>query len=264
MREENLYPGSDRVASRRRFILNPKSTFEKLREISDDDLVRLLGHRNPGERYSSIHPPVDEMKLPEDPIRDLVEPSEGAKAGDRMRYLLFTDSVYHSPMNPVFRGRMYHMRYRGIDTLVYSGRELLEARERDLEKYARELMETEIFDPAKTGIRGITVHGSSLRLDEDGMMFDARRRAFYDRTSKEVIYTKNQMAIPMDRPVSLGQPASEEKLKELSIAYGLRTVPYRNADELWEITGRLFERSVKGGFDPELADQGEKEERKEK
>ncbi|MDY6931534.1 MAG: coenzyme-B sulfoethylthiotransferase subunit gamma, partial [Halobacteriota archaeon] len=46
-----IYPGSDKVAERRRFILDPKSRFQKLREISDEDIVLLLGHRSPGEKY---------------------------------------------------------------------------------------------------------------------------------------------------------------------------------------------------------------------
>ncbi|MDY6966652.1 MAG: coenzyme-B sulfoethylthiotransferase subunit gamma, partial [Halobacteriota archaeon] len=170
-----IYPGTDKVAERRRFILDPKSKFQKFREISDEDIVLLLGHRSPGERYKSVHPPLDEMNLPEDPIKDLIEPSQGAKEGDRFGYLQITDSMYFSPLVPWFRGRMYHSRYRGIDTIVYAGRELLEARERELEKYAKEIIETELFDPARTAIRGITVHGSSLRLDENGLMFDGRQ-----------------------------------------------------------------------------------------
>jgi len=254
----NLYPGDDRVAERRRFILDPKSKFEKLREIPDEDLVRLLGHRAPGEKYSSLHPSLDELKLPEDPIRELVPPTDGARHGDRIRYIQFTDSVYHSPLTPIFRGRMYHVRYRGIDTITYSGRELMEARERDLEKYSKELLETELFDPARTAIRGITVHGSALRLDENGLMFDARRRYYFDKERGEVVYTKDQMAVPMDTPVSVGKPLPEDVLLKKSIVYGLDTIPYREAKELWEVTGRIFEMHVKGGLDPKLVEKKEK------
>ncbi|MHC1584956.1 MAG: coenzyme-B sulfoethylthiotransferase subunit gamma [Candidatus Syntropharchaeia archaeon] len=251
MEYKNLHPGSDRVAERRRFLLNPNSNFQKLREISDEDLVKLLGHRVFGEKYTSLHPNLDELVLPEDPIRNLIEPTDGAREGDRIRFLQFTDSVYYSPMTPIFRARMYHSRYRGIDTITYSGRELLEARERDLEKYARELMETELFDPARTAIRGITVHGSALRLDENGMMFDARRRYMYDKERGTVVYIKDQMARPLDKPVDIGPPIPEETLKEKSIVYGLETVDYEKADELWELVGHLLEQNVKGGFNPE-------------
>jgi len=249
--ESNRYPGEDQVAMRRKELFSPESEFKHLREISDDDLVLLLGHRNPGEEYGSIHPPLDEIELPFDPISELIEPSDGARAGDKIRYLQITDSVYFSPLFPAFRGRLYHVRYPGIDTIVYAGRQLIEARERDLERFAKEILETELFDPARTAIRGITVHGSALRLDEDGMMFDARRRTRYNRGTGEVEYTKNQMAIPLDRPVRLGKPMADEELLRVSARYGGGSVPYRDAKELWELTGRILKQHVEGGFDPE-------------
>jgi len=246
-----IYPGTDKVAERRRFILNPKSEFKKLREISDEDIVMLLGHRTPGEKYKSVHPPLDELKLPEDPIKDLIEPSPGAREGDRFAFLQFTDSMYFSPLVPWFRGRMYHSRYRGIDTLVYAGREMLEARERDLEEYAKELIQTEIFDPARTAIRGITVHGSSLRLDENGLMFDGRRRYIYDKEKNEVVYIKNQRVMPLDKPISVGPALSEKSLIEKSVIYRPESVSYRNVKEIWEVVGNVMEQNVLGGFSPE-------------
>ncbi len=247
----NLYPGSDRVAERRRFILNPKSAFRKMRGLSDDDLVLLLGHRAPGSKYESVHPSLDELNFPEDPIKYLVEPTAGARAGDKFRYLQMTDSVYFSPLTPWFRARLYHSRYRGIDTLMYAGRELLEARERDLEKCAKEQLETELFDPARTSVRGITVHGHSLRLDENGMMFDARQRCMYDEKSGEVIYTKDQQVKLMDRPVSVGKPMDEGELKDRAIVYRPDTVSYRGA-EIWDVMDNLFDHIIIGSFDPDL------------
>jgi methyl-coenzyme M reductase gamma subunit len=246
-----IYPGRDRVAERRRFVLDPKSKFKKLREVSDEDIVLLLGHRTPGERYRSVHPSLDELEIPEDPIKDLVQPSDGAREGDRFEFLQMTDSVYFSPLVPWFRGRMYHSRYRGIDTLVYSGRELLEARERELEDYAKELIETELFDPARTAIRGITVHGSSLRLDENGLMFDGRRRYVYDKEKNEVVYVKNQKAISLDKPISVGKPLSEKELIEKAIIYRPDSVSYRRAKELWEVLSNVMRQNVLGGFNPE-------------
>jgi len=133
----------------------------------------------------------------------------------------------------------------------------MEARERDLEKYAKELLETELFDPARTAVRGITVHGSALRLDEDGLMFDARRRYYFDKKRGEVVYTKDQMAVPMDMPVSVGKPLPEDVLLEKSIVYGLDTAHYKDAKELWEVAGRIFEMHVKGGLIPELVEKKE-------
>ena len=37
------------------------------------------------------------MDEPEDAIREMVEPIDGAKAGDRVRYIQFTDSMYFAP-----------------------------------------------------------------------------------------------------------------------------------------------------------------------
>lgn len=105
-----------------------------MREISDEDVVRILGHRAPGEEYPSVHPPLEELDEPEDPIKDIVEPTEGAKAGDRVRYVQFTDSVYFAPAQPYIRSRAYLWRYRGADAGTLSGRQIIEARERDVEK----------------------------------------------------------------------------------------------------------------------------------
>ncbi len=243
------YPGNDRVASRRSTILNPKTEFRKIREIPDEELVLLLGHREPGSGYRAIHPPLDDLKLQDDPILKMVPPTPGAQHGDAIEFLQFTDSVYHSPLVPVFRSRLYSVRYRGVDHVTYSGRQLMEARARDLEKHAKELLETELFDPARSALRGITVHGSSMRLDENGLMFDARRR--YVFKEGEVWYVKDQMAHPLDKPVSLGPPASEEMLIKNSIVYRKDTVKYREARELLDHLGMIFKRCLYGGFNPE-------------
>ena len=167
-----FYPGTSQVAQNRRNLCNPDYKLEKFREISDEDVVKILGHRAPGEEYPSVHPPLEEMDEPDDVIREMVEPVDGAKAGDRVRYIQFVDSMYFAPAQPYVRSRAYLCRYRGADAGTLSGRQIIEARERDLEKISKELLETEFFDPARTGIRGASVHGHSLRLDEDGVMFD--------------------------------------------------------------------------------------------
>ncbi|MDD1646565.1 MAG: coenzyme-B sulfoethylthiotransferase subunit gamma, partial [Methanomicrobiales archaeon] len=92
-----------------------------------------------------------------------------------------------------------------------SGRQIVECRERDLEKIAKELVGTEIFDPARTGIRGATVHGHSLRLAEDGMMFDMLARCILDKGT--VKYVKNQIGEPLDKAVNVGKPMDDKWLK---------------------------------------------------
>jgi len=107
------YPGTTKVAQNRRNLCNPDYDLEKLREISDEDVVKILGHRAPGEEYPSVHPPLEEMDEPEDAIREMVEPVDGAKAGDRVRYIQFADSMYFAPAQPFARSRAYLCRYRG-------------------------------------------------------------------------------------------------------------------------------------------------------
>ena len=102
-----FYPGTSQVAQNRRNFTNPEYELEVLREISDEDVVKLLGHRAPGEEYKSVHPPLDEMDEPDDIIRELVEPIDGAKAGDRVRYIQFVDSMYFAPAQPYLRARSY-------------------------------------------------------------------------------------------------------------------------------------------------------------
>ena len=174
--QKQIYPGMGKVSERRRKILNPEKRLIKLRDLPDDSIVLLLGHRLPGSLYKSVHPPLDELIEDYDPIKDIVKPTPGARAGDRIRFVQFTDSFWRPPFAPWLRARFYFMRFRGVDTVIYSGREIMELRERDLEAATKVLMETELFDPARTAIRGITVHGHALRLDENGLMFDARRR----------------------------------------------------------------------------------------
>ena len=45
------YPGTSQVSENRRHFADPEQKLEKLREISDEDVVKILGHRAPGEEY---------------------------------------------------------------------------------------------------------------------------------------------------------------------------------------------------------------------
>jgi len=154
-------PGSSIVAENRRKQMDPSKKLEKLRDISDEDVVLLMGHRAPGAAYPTAHPPLAEQQEPDCPVRKLVVPIDGAKAGDRVRFIQFADSMYNAPCHPYQRSYVEAYRYRGCDPGTLSGRQIIECRERDLEKIAKELVGTELFDPARTGIRGSTVHGHS-------------------------------------------------------------------------------------------------------
>lgn len=245
------YPGTSKVAENRRRFCDPNVELEKLREISDEDIVKILGHRAPGEEYPSVHPPLEEMDEPDDAIREMVEPLDGAKAGDRVRYIQFADSMYFAPAHPYLRSRAYLCRYRGADAGTLSGRQIIETRERDLEKVSKELLETEFFDPARTGFRGKTVHGHSLRLDEDGMMFDMLRRQVFNKSTGKVEGVKNQIGDELDEPVILGEPLDEATLKEKTTIYRKDGEAYRDDTDAVEVLHRIHVSRSKGGFCPE-------------
>jgi methyl-coenzyme M reductase gamma subunit len=247
-----FYPGSKSPAANRRKYLDPSYQFKKLRSMSDEDLVKLLDHRIPGEAYKSVHPPIEEMVEPSCPIRKMVDPTAGTKAGDRIRYIQLTDSVYFAPLSPVVRCWIYQSRYRGVDPGALSGRCPLEGRERDVEKIAKELLETEVFDPARVGVRGATVHGHALRLDENGLMFDMQRRYSYDKESGEVTYVKTQVGNPLDKPISVGKPSSEEDLKKVTVQYRVNGVSLRTDEELMGFVQRLHWLRTLAGANPEL------------
>ena len=191
------------------------------------------------------------MKEPDCPIRKMVEATPGAKAGDRVRYIQLTDSVYFSPFAPYTRTWAVNWRYRGMDTGVLSGRNPIEGRERDVEKVSKELLETEIFDPARTAVRGFTVHGHALRLDQNGLMFDAVRRYTFDKDKGVVTYIKDQVGVPLDRPVVIGKPLEEEELMKRTTQFRVDGVKMTDDKELMNFMYRLFELRVKSGFNPE-------------
>ena len=248
-----FWPGSSFVAENRRKYMNPEYKFEKLRDIPEEDVVRLLAHRAPGEEYKSIHPPLEEMEEPECAVREMVEPTEGAKAGDRIRYNQFTDSMFFAPITPRQRAVAYYCRWRGIDVGVLSGRTIIEARERDVEKIAKELLDSETYDTARTGLRGRTVHGHAVRLDERGMMFDALRRWAFDESTGEVKYVKDMIGGAMDKEVVLGKPLPEDELRK-------RTTMYRNAQggvwqeaddpESMDVCSEIHWKRTVAGFQP--------------
>ena len=47
--KRQFYPGESIPAKNRRRYMDPKQNLKKLRDIAMDDVVRIMGHRNPGE-----------------------------------------------------------------------------------------------------------------------------------------------------------------------------------------------------------------------
>jgi methyl-coenzyme M reductase gamma subunit len=229
--------------------MNPEYKLQKVRDITDEDIVLLMGHRAPGAAYPTAHPPLAEAGEPKCPVRKLVTPLEGAKAGDRVRYIQFADSMQFAPCHPYLRSYLESYRYRGVDPGTLSGRQIVECRERDLEKIAKELVATEIFDPARTGIRGATVHGHSLRLDEDGMMFDMLSRRILDKGT--VKYVKNMIAEPLDKAVNVGKPMDDKWLKAHTTIYNSNGgTGFREDKEYVEYVQTVHSLRTKYGFMP--------------
>ncbi len=158
-----------------------------------------------------------------------------------------------APITPYQRAQCAYTRYKGVDPGVYSGRTIIEARERDIEKITKELVDTELYDTARTGLRGRTVHGHSVRLDKNGMMFDALRRWARDERTGEVSYVKDMIGGAMDKEVQLGKPLTEDELRK-------RTTMYRNAQGgVWEeeddpesmdVCAEIHWKRTVGGFQP--------------
>ena len=241
-----FYPGATSVAVNRRKHMSGK--LEKLREISDEDLTAILGHRAPGSDYPSTHPPLAEIGEPADSARDLVEATPGAKAGDRVRYVQFSDSMYNAPATPYFRSYFAAINFRGVDPGTLSGRQIVEARERDMEKCAKVQMETEISDHALAGMRGCTVHGHSVRLQEDGVMFDMLDRRRLEGGT--IIMDKDQVGIPLDRKVNLGKPMSAEEAAKRTTIYRVDNVDFKADAEVVEWVHRIFDQRTIYGFQP--------------
>ena len=191
------------------------------------------------------------MDEPDDSVRELVAPIDGAKAGDRIRYIQFVDSMYFAPAQPFLRARSYLCRFRGIDTGTLSGRQVVEARERDLEKLSKTLLETEYFDTARTGIRGAGVHGHSLRLDENGLMFDMLRRQVFNKETGKVEMVKDQVGRELDEPVVLGEPLDEETLRAKTTIYRIDGEAYKDDVEAVEVCQRIHVSRSFGAFNPE-------------
>ena len=247
-----FYPGESKIAENRKKHLNPDYELEILRSIADDDIVKLLSHRNPGEGYKTVHPPLDEMDFEADDMKDFVEPIDGAKKGIRIRYVQFADSMYNAPAQPYDRARSYMRRFRGVDTGTLSGRQVVEMRESDLEETSKLLMESEFFDPAKTGLRGATVHGHSLRLDENGLMFDALQRYVYDEDEGVVKYVKDQVGVELDEPISVGEPLPEDKLKEITTIYRSDNIGLRDDPEVIKVVEEIHFARTDGGYGLEV------------
>jgi methyl-coenzyme M reductase gamma subunit len=244
-------PGTDSSSARRKKIMEPDKRLIKIRNVPDDNIVTLLGHRFAGGLYSSIHPPIMELMEKYDPIKELVVPSPGAEEGDRMKFVGFSDSL-KAPIGPILRQRMYFNRFRGVDVVPNSEMTLLEMRERDVEAAVKPLIETEAFDTVRTTLRSIDPQGSTHRLDELEVIFDPRRRSKLDLDSGYILYHKDMDAKPLDKPISLGFAVDKQDLSAINVMYRGDRNAYKNRSELFILFERITHLRILGGFKPDL------------
>jgi methyl-coenzyme M reductase gamma subunit len=247
---KQYFPGTTFIAENNRRISDPSVKLKRIREVPVDNVILLLGHREPGEAIPTVHPPLDEVKEPDCPIRQMVEPTPGAKAGDRLNYVQISDAYHFSPGSPYPRARKYMARYRGVDLGVLTSRTVIEMRERELEQLVKDELESETFDPARTSLKGITTHGVAIRLDENGLLFDALKRIRYDKESGEVVYDKNQLGELLDHPIKIGKPSPEPDLKKRALQYHRSNVRYSEEKEMHVVIERIWEISQLMGVNP--------------
>ena len=90
----------------------------------------------------------------------------------------------------------------------------------------------------------------NLRLDENGLMFDGWQRYQWDAKKKEVVYVKDQVAIPLDRKISVGKPASAADLKKRTTIFRADGVDMRDDKEVTMYGLRIHKLRTLGGYQP--------------
>ena len=160
------------VAEHTRTYTYPEYSLCRLGVIKERDVVKLLAYRVP------VHPTLEAK--PEYAGRDMIGAAEGAKVGDMIQYVQFADSMRVAPRTPPY---LYN-RYKGIDTGVLTGRTITEARERAIEKIAKE-MDKEVtlgkLQPGDELLKRTTMYwnaAAGLGQEED----DLKSMIFWKRT----------------------------------------------------------------------------------
>jgi methyl-coenzyme M reductase gamma subunit len=98
------------------------------------------------------------------------------------------------------------------------------------------------------------VHGHSLRLDENGMMFDMLQRFVMDKKAGVVKYVKDQVGVPLDTEVKVGKPMDTKWLKAHTTMYhSVAGTGFREDAEAVEYITRIHSLRVKYGFMPKEA-----------
>jgi len=136
-----------------------------MRDISDEDLTALL----------VIEHPVQIIRAHIHHLQKLVNQTAGKRScrtdtrrSSRRQDQIsqFSDSMYNAPSVPYWRSYHAAINFRGVDPGTLSGRQVNEIERERYGRVHQETAETEMTDWGLAGLRGCTVHGHSLRLQE--------------------------------------------------------------------------------------------------
>ena len=105
-----------------------------------------------------------------------------------------------------------------------------------------------MFDPARYVMMGATVHVHSLRLDENGLMFDGLQRYIFNEEDGHVYYVKDQVGRPLDEMIDVGAPLEEEHLKEITTIYREDNIGMRQDKEAIEVVENIHTARTEGGY----------------
>ena len=95
------------------------------------------------------------------------------------------------------------------------------------------------------------MHGHSLRLDENGLMFDMLARTAYDKKAGIVKIVKDQVGVPLDTEVKVGKPADEKWLKnKTTMFHSVAGTAFRDDAEYVEYVQRIHALRTKYGYLP--------------
>jgi len=81
-------------------------------------------------------------------------------------------------------------------------------------------------------------------------MFDAWQRYVWDSDKKEVVYVKDQVALPLDRRISVGKPASMSDLKKRTTIFRVDGVDMIDDEEVTKYGIRIHYLRTLGGYQP--------------
>jgi methyl-coenzyme M reductase gamma subunit len=70
-------------------------------------------------------------------------------------------------------------------------------------------------------------------------MFDAWQRYRWNAKKGEVEYVKDQVAIPLDKPISVGKPLSDADLKKMTTIFRVDGVDMRDDPEVMAMNLRI-------------------------